>query len=125
METSEIVKQILDFIEKSGSILLKSGFEISVRYVYAQAISRLVGFTISGIIFAYFLNKAKILFAKINKEDDWGYDYPSSSAFTFFLYAILVFISGLNLLFSDIPQVVRMFIAPEWFAIYNIINLVK
>lgn len=114
-----IVKQILDFIEKTGGILLKSGFEISVRYVIADAIGNLIasGISLVGLIFCVFK-----LIKLITKEKSLESDRDSMMALVYLIASIVLLVTFTG--FSPIESI-KMLISPEWFAIKNIVSIVK
>lgn len=123
METEGIVKAVLDFLEKTGTALVTTGFPIAVRYVIAQGITQVFGGLFS---FGVFGICARNLYKLAAGADSKVLDDESSG---FFVKVVINVILGIFFLVaafgSQILEGIRMLISPEWFAILNIIDLVK
>ena len=87
----DIIKQVLDFIQTTGSILIKSGFELTVRQVIGEAIIQMILCTvISLFIYSLFIrakkykekyDRAKIIYHKrvdLTEEEDELSDWYSN-----------------------------------------------
>lgn len=121
----QVVKEVLEFLEKTGNAMISTGFPIAVKYVIADAIGSLVKGIVStfGMIYMLFSIKNNMKYA--NDNDDWGVDGPSWTAIKVILGFISMVVLLPLLLTSGVFDAVKMLIAPEWYAIINIIELVK
>ena len=55
----DIIKQVLDFIQTTGSILIKSGFELTVRQVIGEAIILNDSLHCNKFIYLFFVYSCK------------------------------------------------------------------
>lgn len=127
MDNSEIIKQVLDFLERTGTALLQTGFNASVQYVVANAIGDLIASGISLIIFIlclwYFMKGMR----RIDRDEKEKTKETESWEFSTKL--IISAVLGLGFFISFMTyspfHAIKVLISPEWYAILEIINLVK
>lgn len=123
MDGVEIAKLVLEFLEKTGVALVQTGFPMAVRYVIAQAIIKiLVG--VAGVILATI---SVISITRIAKKVDENPSYGEENLTG--VKTVILLITGFGglmmTLFSGMFTGIAMLISPEWYAILNIIDLVK
>jgi len=120
---TELFRQVLEYLKTTGEFMAKAGFEITVRQVYANAITALIGGLFAFIfLFVVFFSWKNILktvdFSSTTGQQDsmyivWG-----------IISALGSVISILHLLLS-FPIAIKMLINPYWYAIEMIIKLVN
>lgn len=148
----DIIKEVLNFIQTTGNILIKAGFELTVRQVVAEAVIGLIGLLIIILFVGILIFNASKKLKKVRKVNVMFQDYDdyhplSKSAtmeerelFAFWRQVekndfldkntLPVYISGLwltifLLLAFAIPSYILVLLNPQWYAIEKIINLVK
>jgi uncharacterized membrane protein len=95
----------------------KEGFVIAVKLQIAKGIAGLLPL-IAMFLFIY-------LFFKANKKAEWGYEGPqNTSAVLTIVTGIIAFILFIVAMFNTYDAVLYL-VAPEWFAIKDIIQLMK
>ncbi|HJU59250.1 MAG TPA: hypothetical protein VJ583_05840 [Nitrososphaeraceae archaeon] len=114
---NEIVKQVLDFIEKTGTALFQAGFAISMKYVMANAIVNLIVATVGlvGLIFS-------LRYAIKNVP---GRDATESEEIRYIVIFILAIGFLITFLGSSPVYSIKSLLAPEWFAVMEIIKVIK
>lgn len=119
----QVVKEVLEFIERTGSVMISTGFPIAVKYAIANGISKVVtgGVSIIGVILSIF--SINNLVKKADKDDEFNNSGEYGAKLTLSIILGLIFLVAF--LFSGFISGVKMLIAPEWYAIMNIIELVK
>lgn len=122
--TTEIVHMVLEFLEKTAIAVIHVGFQISVKYVIADAVASIVKFCVM-LALSVTSGKLSVKAFSIADKEGWGDDGPSFNAVKAILtvaFFVAVVITTLCLLPFD---AIRKLMAPEWYAILNVIELVK
>lgn len=123
METTEIVKLVLEFIEKTGNAIFTSGFQMATKYIIANAVGNLVGAGISVVVFSVCLNNIYKITPYILDDK---LPYPNAKqTINFFLCLLFGFLSIFAFFGFSVIESTKMLIAPEWYAILKIISVVK
>lgn len=127
--TNEIVRQILEFLERVGGAIVQEGFRISVTYVYANAIGNIILFL---ILLSAIVVLLKMFFHNLEWMNKNSGTIPSDEVPPQFIKTIISGILGVFLMIGTligIPELlikgIKMLIAPEWYAIQSIIDLIK
>ena len=105
MDGIEIAKMVLEFLEKTGVALVETGFPIAMKYVIADGVLRIVKGLGFGTLFLYSLNQLD----------------GNEIAYVWFILSCVSF--GL-MLASGFFEGIKMLMAPEWYAIMNIVKIV-
>ena len=116
----EIITKILDFIRQTGEVVVREGFRISVKQVYATAITELIWFFVLTVVAAICLKIAKKYTRKLEEESTDDNTNITMVIFSFVTFVVFLFFSIVNL-----TDAVGHLLAPEWYALLNIINLAK
>ncbi len=120
---NDIIKQVLDFIERTGSALIQAGFAISLKYVIASAIVDTVMLIISIVLSILFIREILKLMDKVDKSRNA--DLSNVEAATLIICIILSIVSAISTLAYMASNPIKVLLAPEWYAILNIIDVVK
>lgn len=119
---SEIVTKVLEFLEKTGTAIVTTGFPIAVKYVIADGISGLVKFVVASAGLATCVSQAiKLIPVSVEGSDN----EQGIAAFKITVCVIIGIILLITAIFSEPFLSIQKIISPEWFAILNIIELVK
>jgi hypothetical protein len=123
MDNKEIAQMVLDFLTKAGTAIVEKGFPLAVKYVIAQAIGNLIGFglslTVVIVCIKYIMGVAKYTDKKGSE------DITNEQMIGMIISSIVGILALIICLFSSPVEAIRMLISPEWYAILNIIHLVK
>ena len=119
--TAQVVKLVLEFLRETANSAAQVGFQMSMRYVIADATVRLGAFTISAIGEIISLRAFVTAF---QKEDD-NEIALSKRDIAMLISGILVAVLALGMSLCEPLTAIKMLIAPEWYAISNIVQLVK
>jgi len=123
MDNNEIAQQVIDFITKTGTAMIQAGFAMSVRYVIASAITQIsVGVLSFGVALVAMRNLLKIFRGIDNRTIDGD---SNEVNFKIALCIALTDVFTAIALISNPVGGIKMLIAPEWYSILNIIDLVK
>lgn len=124
MEAEQIVQMVIDFIRETGNAVVQTGFPIAVKYVVATGITKVVSGSIGLVLFASAIfNWIKIArIADIEENEDLF--NSNSQALVAIVLTVLGILGGFSMAFNLFDGI-RMLISPEWYAILNIIHLVK
>lgn len=116
--TKEIVKMLLEFLERVGGLALSEGFRIAVKFVVNEGIAK-IGL---GVIFLLLSIVCLALATKVYKKGEKNYS-EDAYGLTSFLGAVsfLSFVVAMCLFYGGYMRVS----APEWFAVKNLLYLVK
>lgn len=121
--TTEIVKAVLDFLEKTGGALLSAGFTMAVKYSFVEGLMRTIGGLGSFIIFAICVANIFRLTKRADNDTDYGNSgYFGAVIIVNIVLALFFLVAGFA---SQLLDGIAMMLAPEWYAILNIIDLVK
>ena len=112
----KIVDGFNSIVEKATPIA-KDGFKVAVKLQIAKGVAGLLPLILTVFFIVYCF--------KFNKDAIWRHDGPSNaSAVLVIVFAIIAIIIGLFAISSTYNAILYL-IAPEWFAIQDIINLLK
>ena len=108
---------------KTGTALIQAGFGIAVRYVIAQAIAQITTAITSWGIVGFSVRQLYNIFKEL---DDKKRDIESDVVnFKLIVYTILVILFAVIAIGNPIFTGISKLFAPEWYAILNVIDLVK
>lgn len=116
MDVEKIVQLILDFLTTTGTTLAKEGFRIALRYTLVDGFVKLGVAAFAVIILLITLVISWKVLNKMNDNDD-----PEG---VIWIDIVVIFICVITFGFSFFPGI-KMVLAPEWYTILNLINLVK
>ena len=123
MDGVEIAKLVLEFLEKTGVALVQTGFPMAVRYVIAQAIIKILVGVAGVILTTISVTSITRIAKKVDEDSSYG---EENLTVVKTIMLIIAGIGGLLMtLFSGMFTGIAMLISPEWYAILNIIDLVK
>lgn len=116
--TKEIVKMLLEFLERVGGLALSEGFRIAIKFVVSEGIAK-IGVGVVVLLLAIVCLIAAIKLIKHSTKENSDSEF-SLGAFLTFVFVIL-FLVSLVFFYNGYMRVS----APEWFAVKNLLNLVK
>lgn len=125
MDSVEIAKLLLDFLEKAGVAIVQTGFPLAVRYIIANAIGNLVQFVLCFVFALVDMAWIKNNWKYADDNSDWGSEGTSWTAFKVIVGVILLIVLLIVASFSSPIESIKMLVAPEWYAILNIVDMVK
>jgi hypothetical protein len=126
MDNKEIVQMVLDFIQKTGTAMVQAGFAMSVRYVIANAIIQLATGLASWGFVGFSVYKLYRIFQDMDNSKSLKVkEGDNASGFRTIIYVLFGIIALVSASFNSPFEAAKMLIAPEWYAILNIINIVK
>jgi len=124
---TKLFQQVLEYLKTTGEFVAKTGFEITVRQVYANA----VGYFISAFFMILLFILCVVFFVKLNKKckenDDSMDDFLVNNPILFFV----AFLATIGVVISPIVlcdlliTATKMLINPYWYAIEMILSLVN
>ena len=114
----ELAKELLELLKTIGSSVATAGFDIAIRHVIIQAWTSIIYTAMLTGIYGFVVWKAyPIISHKVADK----HDIESALWFVIVISGVLIVVLNTIMIFEAIPSL----LLPEWYAIRQIVNLVK
>ena len=122
-----LISQIIEFIRTTGETLVTETFRITIMAVYADAVGKFLVFLLMLVLCFGFVKVANGLWKTFDLGSDAAKkDTENGSAyFIWFLLQWFMPTACFLVAFSNLIMGVAYLIAPEWYAVIKLVELVK